>query len=141
MNLEPLLRAHGFKKVEHPPLMWEADTRDEAFLRVLGEMIAIGLGRGNELEELTLSVANVTAEPDEEGALIPPGDYVAVSVRGGGAWDDDTWSAGQDPTTGLLASVGPAADAAGAVYAYARNMGTEGEGSVTTLFPRLDPPR
>jgi hypothetical protein len=139
VNLEPVLRAHGFMKVEHPPLVWETDTRDEDFLPVLGEMIAVGLGRGNELEDLTLSVANVTAEPDEEGGWIPPGDYVAVSVRGGGAWEDDTWSAGQGPSTGLLASVGPAADAAGAVYAYARNLGSEG--SVTTLFPRLAPPR
>ena len=138
MNLEPLLRAHGFMKVEHPPRMWEPDAQDEPFLRVLGEMIAIGLGRGNDLADLTLSVANVTAEPDEEGGWIPPGDYVAVSVRGGGVWEDDTWSAGQGPSTGLLASVGPAADAAGAVYAYARNLGSEG--SVTTLFPRLVPP-
>ena len=139
MNLEPLLRAHGFIKVERPPSMWEADTRDEAFLRVLGEMIAIGLGRGNELEQLTLSVSNVTAEPDDEGGWIPPGDYVAVSVRGGGSWADDTWRASQGPTNGLLRDVGPAAGAAGAVHAYARNLGAEG--SVTTLFPRLDPPR
>ncbi len=138
MNLQPLLRAHGFMKVEHPPQTWEANTRDEDFLRVLGEMIVIGLGRGNELADLTLSVANVTAEADEEGAWIPPGDYVAVTVRGGGTWEDDAWRSGQGPTTGLLASVGPAADTAGAVYAYVRNLGSEG--SVTTLFPRLVPP-
>ena len=139
MNLEPLLRAHGFMKVEHPPRMWEADTRDEDFLRVLGEMIAIGLGCGNELEQLTLSVANVTAEPDDEGGWIPPGDYVAVSVRGGGTWSEDAWRSGQGPTTGLLSSVGPAADTAGAVYAYVRDLGSEG--SITTLFPRLAPAR
>ena len=138
MNLEPLLRAHGFMKVEHPPELWGADTEDEAFLRVLGEMIAIGLGRGNELAELTINVANVTAAADDEGGWIPPGDYVAVSVRGGGAWEDHTWRAGQGPTTGLLENVGPAADTAGAVYAYVRNLGSEG--SVTTLFPRLVPP-
>jgi len=125
-------------KVERPPEMWEADTQDEAFLRVLGEMIAIGLGRGNELEQLTLSVANVTAEPGDEGGWIPPGDYVAVSVRGAGVWDDDTWRAGQGPTNGLLRAVGPAADTASAVYAYARNLGSEV--SVTTMFPRLVAP-
>ena len=135
MNLEPILRAHGFMHVEHPPQMWEADTQDETFLRVHGEMIAIGLGRGNELERLTLSVANVTAEPDDEGGWIPAGDYVAVSVRGGGAWAEDTWSAGHGRTNGLLRDVGPAADAAGAVYADARDLGSTG--SVTTLFPRL----
>ena len=139
MNLEPLLRSHGFMRVERPPQMWEADTRDEDFLRVLGEMIALGLGRGNELAELTLSVANVTAVPDEddEHGWIPPGDYVAVSVRGGGSWDDDRWRAGQGPTDGLLCNVGPAADRAGAVYAYVRDLVSGG--SVTTLFPRLAP--
>jgi len=125
--------------VEHPPLMWEPDTDDEAFLRVLGEMIVIGLGRGNELAELTISVSNVTAGADEEGGWIPPGDYVAISIRGSGTWDDDAWRAGQGPTTGLLCNVGPAADTAGAAYAYTRNLGSEG--SVTTLFPRLVPPR
>jgi len=138
VNLEPLLRAHGFMKVEHPPELWGAGTEDEAFLRVLGEMIAIGLGRGNELAELTINVANVTAAADDEGGWIPPGDYVAVSVRGGGAWEDDTWRAGQVPSTGLLVNVGPAAGTAGAGYAYSRNLGSEG--SVTTLFPRLVPP-
>ena len=138
MNLEPLLRAHGFMNVERPPQMWEVDAADEDFLRVLGEMIAIGLGRGNELADLTLSVANVTAEADEEDEWIPAGDYVAISVRGDGTWDDDAWREGQGPTTGLLSNVGPAADRAGAVYAYTRNLGSEG--SVTTLFPRLGPP-
>jgi hypothetical protein len=138
VNLEPLVRAHGFMNVEHPPLTWEADTRDDDFLRVLGEMIAIGLGRGNELAELTLNVANVTAEPDEEGGWIRPGDYVAVTVRGGGTWEDDVWRAGQGPTNGLLRNVGPAAGTAGAVMAYARNLGSEG--SVRTMFCRLVAP-
>ena len=140
MNLEPLLRAHGFMRIEHPPQMWEPDAEDEPFLRVLGEMIVIGLGRGNELADLTLSVANITAEDedDDEGRWVPPGDYVAVSVRGGGRWEDDVWRSGQGPTTGLLCNVGPAADPAGAVYAYTRDLGSEG--SVTALFPRLIPP-
>jgi hypothetical protein len=126
-------------KVEHPPQTWEADAEDEAFLRVLGEMIVIGLGRGNELADLTLNVSNVTVEPDDyEEASIPGGDFVAVTVRGAGTWDDDLWRAGQGPTTGLLSNVGPAADAAGAVYAYTRNL--EPEGSVTAWFPRLDAP-
>ena len=52
---------------------------------------------------------------------------------------DDTWRAGQVPATGLLRDVGPAAEAAGAVYAYARDLAPEG--SVTALLPRLVPPR
>lgn len=138
MDLEALLRAHAFMKVERPPRVWAADTRDEPFLRMLGEMIALGLGRGAELADLTLNVSNVTVEPDDQEGSIPEGDYVAVTVRGAGGWDEDVWRSGQGPTTGLLCSIGPAADAAGAVYAYTRSLGTQG--SVTALLPRLPDP-
>ena len=140
MDLEAHLRSHAFMKVERPPLMWSPDTEDEPFLLMLGEMIALGLGRGTELADLTLNVSNVTVDPDEdeEGESIPEGDYVAVTVRGAGVWEDDLWRAGQGATTGLLGNVGTAADAAGAVYAYTRNLGSEG--SVTALLPRLPGP-
>ena len=141
MDLEAHLRSHAFMKVERPPLMWSPDTEDEPFLLMLGEMIALGLGRGTELADLTLNVSNVTVDPDEEeeGESIPEGDYVAVTVRGAGVWEDDLWRAGQGATTGLLGNVvAAAADAAGAVYAYARNLGSEG--SVTALLPRLPDP-
>jgi hypothetical protein len=141
MDLEAQLRSHAFMKVERPPLMWSPDTEDEPFLLMLGEMIALGFGRGTELADLTLNISNVTVDPDaedDEGEAIPDGDYVAVTVRGAGVWEDDLWRAGQGATTGLLGDVGPAADAAGAVYAYTRNLGSEG--SVTALIPRrLDP--
>lgn len=139
MDLAPFLRAHSFMRVEQPPLMWEPDTQDEPFLRMLGEMIVVGLRRGNELEALTLNVSNVIVEPDEEDASIPDGEYVAITVRGAGAWEDDVWRSGQGPTKGLLSHVGPAAGNAGAVYAYARSLGADG-GSVTTLLPRFVPP-
>ena len=135
MDLEALLRAHAFMRVERPPRMWSPDVEDEPFLLMLGEMIALGLGRGNELAELTLNVSNVVVEPDEEGGSIPEGDFVAITVRGTGDWDDHTWRAGQGPTTGMLCNVGPSADTAGAVYAYTRDLGSEG--SVTVLLPRL----
>ena len=140
MDLEAHLRSHAFMKVERPPLMWSPDTEDEPFLLMLGEMIALGLGRGIELADLTLNVSNVTVDPDEdeEGEAIPEGDYVAVTVRGAGVWEDDLWRAGQGATTGLLGNVVAAADAAGAVYAYTRNLGSEG--SVTALLPRLPDP-
>jgi hypothetical protein len=140
MDLEAHLRSHAFMKVERPPLMWSPDTEDEPFLLVLGEMIALGLGRGTELADLTLNVSNVTVDPDEdeEGESIPEGDYVAVTVRGAGVWEDDLWRAGQGATTGLLGNVVAAAHAAGAVYAYTRNLGSEG--SVTALLPRLPDP-
>ena len=141
MDLEAHLRSHAFMKVERPPLMWSPDTEDEPFLLMLGEMIAHGLGRGTELADLTLNISNVTVDPDaedDEGEAIPEGDYVAITVRGAGVWEDDLWRAGQGPTTGLLVNVGPAANAAGAVYAYTRNLGSEG--SVTALLPRLSDP-
>ena len=142
MDLEAHLRSHAFMKVERPPVVWNPDTEDEPFLLMLGEMIALGLGRGTELADLTLNVSNVTVEPDEEddeGESIPQGDYVAVTVRGAGGWADELWRrAGQGRTTGLLGNVGPAAEAAGAVSAYTRNLGSEG--SVTALLPRLPDP-
>ena len=141
MDLEAHLRSHAFMKVERPPLMWSPDTEDEPFLLMLGEMIALGLARGTELADLTLNVSNVTVDPDEEddeGESLPQGDYVAVTVRGAGVWEDDLWRARQGATPGLLGNVGPAAEAAGAVYAYTRNLGSEG--SVTALLPRLPDP-
>ena len=142
MDLDGPLRAQASLKVERPPMLWEAETEVEPFLALLGQMIALGLGRGNELRDLTLNVSNVVVEPDqddEEVEWIPGGEYVAITVRGAGAWNDDTWRAGQGPTTGLLCNVGPAADAAGAVYAYTRDLVPEG--SVTALLPRALEPR
>jgi hypothetical protein len=141
MDLDGPLGAQASLKVERPPMLWEAETEVEPFLALLGEMIALGLARGNELAELTLNVSNVVVEPDEddeEADRIPEGEYVAIIVRGAGAWDDDTWRAGQGPTTGPLSNVGPAADAAGAVYAYTRDL--VAEGSVTALLPRVPEP-
>jgi hypothetical protein len=141
VELDGYLRAHAFMQVERPPELWEVQTQDEPFLRMLGEMIVVGLGRGNELADLVLNASNVTVaaedDPDAEEWL-PPGDYVAVTVRGAGDWSEDVWRSGEGPTRGLLENVGPAADEAGAVYAYARNLGAEG--SVTALLRRLDDP-
>jgi hypothetical protein len=136
VRFDEILRAHAFMRTERPPLLWEADTDDERFLPMLGEMIVIGLGRGNELAELTLSVSNVTVEEDDdEEAWVAPGDYVAVTVRGPGRWANDVWRAGEGPTRGLLCNVGPWADDAGAVYAYTRDLGDGG--AATVFLPRL----
>jgi hypothetical protein len=139
VELEALLRAHGFMRVERPPELWEVDAEDEPFLHLLGEMIALGLGSDAELSELTLNVSNVVVEPDEEPDEPPrlePGEYVAITVRGAGTWgEDDVWHTGQGPTRGILCDVAARADEAGAVYAYSRRL--EGEGSVTALLPRL----
>ena len=97
MDLDGPLRAQTAVKVERPPALWEADTEVEPFLALLGELIALGLGRGNELAGLTLNVANVVVEPDDEDGSIPEGEFVAITVRGGGSWDDDIWRAGSEP--------------------------------------------
>src|SRR6266545_960308 len=66
-ELEGILNAHAFLRVERPPVLWETDVDLEAFIRALGEMIAAGLVRnGQELSEITLNVSNVTAAPDCE---------------------------------------------------------------------------
>ena len=139
MDLDGPLRAQTAVKVERPPALWEAETGVEPFLALLGELIALGLGRGNELADLRLNVANVVVEPDDEDVSIPQGEFVAITVRGGGSWDDGTWRPGTDPSTDALREVGPAAGAAGAVYGYSRNLGDEG--SVTVFLPRLPEPR
>jgi len=118
MDLDGPLRAQASLKVERPPMLWEAETEAEPFLALLGQMIALGLGRGNELGDLTLNVSNVVVGPDEDdedAEWIPGGEYVAITVRGAGAWYEVTWRAGQGPARGLLRVVGPAAEAAGAV--------------------------
>jgi hypothetical protein len=139
VQLDRYLLAHGFLRVELPPELWEADTEEDPFVRMLGELLVVGLGRGIELEDLVLSASNVTAEPEpdeEERPWLEPGDYVAVTVRGRGDWGaEDLWRAGEGPTRGVLVNAGPAADAAGAMLAYTRNLGEDG--SVTVLFPRL----
>lgn len=77
MRLEPLLRAHGFMKVEQPPELWEPATEDTRFVPLLGEMIAAGLTGGAELDALTLNASNVVVEaprPGEDAAArwLPP---------------------------------------------------------------------
>jgi hypothetical protein len=138
MDLDGPLRDQTAVKVERPPALWEADTEVEPFLALLGELIALGLGRGNELAALTLNVANVVVEADDEDGSIPEGEFVAITVRGGGSWDDEVWREGTRPASGLFEGLGPAAERAGAAYGYARDLGDEG--SVTVFLPRLPEP-
>ena len=140
MDLDGPLRAQTAVKVERPPTLWEADTETEPFLALLGELIALGLGRGNELAGLTLNVANVVVEPDDEDGSIPEGEFVAITVRGGGSWDDEVWRPGRATRDRDCSRVSdPPPERAGAVYAYSRNLGDEG--SVTVFLPRLLEPR
>jgi len=63
MDLHGQLRGQSAVKVERPPTLWEADTETEPFLALLGQLIALGLGRGNELADLTLNVADEHRSP------------------------------------------------------------------------------
>jgi hypothetical protein len=135
MKLDGFLRCHAFMRIERPPLLWEADTEDVRFVPLLGEMIVVGLCRGNELGDLTLNASNVTVEP-VAAHPVPSGDYVAVTVRGKGNWAPEwTWHPGGSSANRIYANVEHAAANSGAVYAYSRNL-KEG-GSITVFFPRL----
>jgi hypothetical protein len=75
---------------------------------------------------------------DENAAddCFPEGDYVALTVRGPGAWETEMrWWAGADSTRGVFARFDTALREAGTVCAYTRNVGTER--SVTFFLRRL----
>jgi len=139
MDLGPLLNAHAYLRVERPPVLWEADVDDAALVGALGEMIVAALLRGAEFGDITLRASNVTvaADPDDEAPEVPaPGDYVALSIIGGGDWSPELhWRPGR-PDTPVLVTPGldAAARVAGIPYAYTRSGG-EG-GSVTIFLPR-----
>jgi hypothetical protein len=137
MDLAPLLRAHGFLRVERPPLLWEADCDDEPLVRLLGESISAALVRGTELADVILRANNVTVEGDGEGRTPLPGDYVALTVIGAGDWRPEViWDPDVLPATVLLNDdLDRAARVLGVPWAYTRSDG-EG-GSVTFFVSRL----
>jgi hypothetical protein len=137
MQLDALLRAHAFLRVERPPPLWEVDGEDVAVIRLLGEMIVVGLARGNELPELVLNVANVTVEAADEPERAPaPGDYVALTISGRGDWKPEaSWSPQAGGSARLLnEDLDLAARGANVHFAYTRDL--RGEGSLTVLLPR-----
>lgn len=133
VDMMAIARAHGFMRVECPPAPWSAAVGDEALVRVLGEMIAAGLGRnGGKLAELTLNISNVTVEPTAAGAL-PAGDFVAMTITGDGDWRPEAvWTPAVEcfvtPDLTLAARVAPVA------AGYTRVLSPT-RGSVTLLFP------
>jgi hypothetical protein len=138
-ELDGLLNAHAYLQVERPPALWAPDSELEPFIRMLGELIVVGLLRnGGILGELTLNVSNVVVEPAAAGAL-PSGEFVAVTIRGQGDWKPETsWTAPARPGA-VLRSAQEAAAKAGALHLYSRVLGDD-EGSVTVLLPRQDQP-
>jgi len=143
MRLEPLLNAHGFMRVERPPVLWEAATDDTRFIPLLGEMIAAGLSGGAALEAMTLNASHVVIdsphrdeqEDGDKPALAAPGEYVAVTVSGETTFGDDcVWRTPGPASGGLLKRLQAPLITAGVVCAYTRYIAPRG--SVTVLLRR-----
>ena len=134
IDLDAVLDAHAFLRVERPPELWEVDVLDEPFIRMLGEMIVVGLLHHDVLGALTLNVANVVVA-DDGPVGVPPGDHVAVTIRGAGDWERDvTWTpASTEPLWSR--DLDAAVRGAEVSFAYLRQLG-EDEGSITVFLPR-----
>jgi hypothetical protein len=136
MKLDGIVRAHEFMHIERPAVLWEADTEDEVFIRLLGEMISFALQRSLDVSALTLSVANVVVDPHAVREDMPAGDYLAVTVRGPGSGTPElVWGPNAPLTFGPFGDLDEAALKSRAVWVYSRNLGEEG--SITAFFRRL----
>jgi hypothetical protein len=120
--------------IERPPLLWDADTEDVRLLPLLGEMIVVGLGRGNALAQITLNAANISIEQDGPRGLAA-GDYVALTIKAAGDWRPEwVWPPGLGATSNIYCNVEARLAESGAVYAYSR--ASSGQGSLTVFFRR-----
>lgn len=135
IDLDALLRSHAFMRVERPQELWEVDVLDEPFIRMLGELIVVGLLHHEVLAELTLNLNNVTSDDPPDG--VAPGDFLALTIRGGGDWVEATWTpASAEPF--WSPDLDAAIRSAEAVFAYARRL-SDDEGSITVWIPRSRP--
>ena len=134
MKLDGIVRAHEFMHIERPPLLWEADTQDEVFIR-LGEMISFALQRSKDVSALALNVANVAVDPHAVREGMPAGEYLAVTVCGPGSGTPElVWGPSAPLTFGPFGDLDKAALKSRAVSVYSRNLGEEG--SITAFFRR-----
>ena len=123
--------------VERPPELWEAQAVDTTLVPLLGEMIAWRLSFGAPLADLTLNASNVVVQADDfDGSQGPdPGEYVALTVMGEGAPEDDAvWSPSRAARGGVLKRLAGRLDDARARYAYTRSF--DGKGTITVFFAR-----
>jgi hypothetical protein len=133
VDLDALLNAHAFMRVERPPELWTVDVLDEPFIRMLGEMIVVGLLHHDVLGELTLNASNVTIESQPPQG-IAPGDYVAITIAGPGEWERDvSWTPASTETFWSV-DLDAAVRRASVSFAYVRSL--ENEGSITVWIPR-----
>jgi hypothetical protein len=140
VSVEAMLRAHSYMRTGRPSDTWDPDVNDQTFFALLGEMIVVGMHRGNDLGELTLSVTNVTVMPGAEGP-IPAGDHVAITISGRGDWTpEQTWSRGTGPSEPFVTpDLEVAIVASDAIYGYTRQASPE-TGGITAMFPAATPP-
>ncbi len=120
-------------RTERPPRLWNLSVgEDEVFFRLLGETIAHGLTRGNELADLTLKADNIVVEHDD--GLTEPGDYIGITVLGpNGDWHpEQRWPVDAD-TNFVNADLHDTAAQARLTFGYARAY-PEGGGSITLFF-------
>ncbi|MEA2577627.1 MAG: hypothetical protein QOD78_1215 [Chloroflexota bacterium] len=140
VSVEAMLRAHSYMRTGRPSDTWDPDVDDQTFFALLGEMIVVGMHRGNDLGELTLSVTNVTVMPGADGP-IPAGDHVAITISGRGDWTpEQTWSRGAGPSEPFVTpDLEVAIVASDAIYGYTRQASPE-TGGITAMFPAAAPP-
>ena len=138
MRFDALLRAHAFVRVQRPPEIWEANTDDERFIPLLGELLAAVVSRGVQLHEVTLLVSNVTVQQSDGDPVQspPPGDYVAVTVSGEvDLGPDEIWTPTAGRSKSTLGCLYDRLSVAGVTYAYIRRLA--GKGSATVFLNRL----
>lgn len=135
VKLDYILRANSFMQIERPPVLWEVATpSDDAFIRLLAEMMAFALQWAKDPAALTLNAANVEI-PDSEAAGVPAGQYVAITLRGPGTAPDELqWRPDSPKTFGLFGDLDYAAANAQAIWIYTRKL--NGAGSITALLRR-----
>jgi hypothetical protein len=134
IDLDALLNAHAFMRVERPPLLWAVDVLDEPFIRMLGELIVVGLLHHDVLAELTLNASNVTVEGEPpEG--VRAGDYVAITIAGPGEWERDVAWTPASTEVFWSPDLDAVVRAASVSFAYVRQLGDDG-GSITVWIPR-----
>ncbi len=95
----------------------------------------MGLAKGNELSDLTLSFANVTID-DAASDLMPAGDHVAVTIRGPADWSPQYVWDEHRPEAALpfdSADLRAATGRAGASFGFVGQTGSD-EGGITMLF-------
>ena len=81
-------------------MLWPAEVDDVALIRLLGETIVAGLGRGTTLGDVLLQANNVTVEHDD--AAIAAGDFVTLTIGGVGDWSPEISWVPDDPEAPTL---------------------------------------